>query len=214
MDINMDTVNVGALAFSVIAAVAGVIVARWEWLDRPKQRWVFDVGRSKLKEQKVPPNVTKFEKIDYETEAFNMSVTVRFVGDRAARHVRVYPVGVHRIEAPNGDKSLRRSLITQGNDPLEVKFVVPPLNHQKEDPYLEVRWITLRPLREHGHRIGLRRNHEYENWRWHWRSLRPRRRDGEGWWKFRLVRTQGQWVKERGHPLATIPWPREPFTYY
>ncbi|WP_160051229.1 hypothetical protein [Nocardiopsis sp. FR26] len=206
----MDTVNISALVFSAIAAVAAVTVARWEWLDRPGHTWRFSISRDRWS---TPPKGGRAQKVDHEKDPYGMTIKVFCEGDIPARDVRLRPVGVYHVEAPEGIRSVTQSMMMPGGDPLEINCQVPSLEEQKEEPYLEVVWTTLRPLREHGERISLRRYREHQHWRWYWRSLRPRRREGEGWWRYRLVRTQGRWVRERRNPLATVPWPHGPITY-
>lgn len=209
---SFDPVNVGALIFSFIAAVAAVIVACWEWLDRPKHTWRFSISRDRWRIDPASPTNRRLA-VDHEEDPYSMTVQVFCEGDVPARNVRIRPVGVYRVEVPDGRASVTQSMMMPGADPLEVSCEVPSLQDQEEEPYLEVVWTTLRPLREHGQRLSLRRYQDHQHWRWYWPSLRLRRREGEGWWKYRPVRTRGRWVNERSHPLATIPWERKPVHY-
>lgn len=208
-----DPVNVGALIFSFIAAVAAVIVACWEWLDRPNITWRFSISRDRWRDDPESPTGRRIA-VDHEKDPYSMTIQVFCEGDVPARDVRIRPVGVFRVEAPDGRRSVQQSMMMPGSDHLEVSCVVPSLEDQKEEPYLEVVWLTLRPLREHGERISLRRYRDHQHWRWYWWSVRLRRRAGEGWWKYRPTRTRGRWVSERRHPLVSIPWERSPVTFY
>lgn len=181
-------INAWALVFSVIAAFASVIVARWEWYDRPRLVW--RIRQFRPDQDRWPSH----------------KAHVHADGSDAALAVEIRCVGYRGYEL----KDDRRSRMIQGSDPLEVLFE--PYDDES-DAFIEITWSSDRPRRRHGQRLNTATG-EWEVWRWYWRSLRARRdraalrgplRRWTRYIEFRLVRTRGRWVPIDARPLHDIP---------
>lgn len=164
-----------------VAAVAAIFAARWEWLDRPERVW-------RYRSVYTNPNLGSRVRVVVHADGTGL-----FFNARAG----IYGRGVKRA----GDWQ-QANAMARGADPFELTAYLD--SPEKGPAWVEVRWITFRPRREHGERINLH-TREFQEWKWFWRSLSVKPRPGDPWWKMWPHRTEGDWVTVRKSPRAQIP---------
>jgi hypothetical protein len=184
-------VNLWALVFSVIAATASIIVARWEWFDRPQHDWRFQITKDNSR-----PWTVEFE--------------IHAEGTAVAVNVRTRLIGFLDL-TPSETKRHQSKPMTTGTEPIKMRLEFP--SDEGDPAFVEIVWTTPRPLREHGRRWNGTTG-DWQEWKWHWRSLRLRQsraaRQGRArllgrFRGYRLVRTEGEWVPYVPRPIHEIP---------
>ncbi|MFD9240635.1 hypothetical protein ACFV0D_01605 [Streptomyces sp. NPDC059556] len=196
------------LIFAVLAAFASLVVARWEWFDRPQHGWNVHVSRDRGADETLPTG----KKVYRRRQA---TFSVYAVGTAVVHTVRVRAPGASHVGKPEkGEdvrevverRSLYRPTMSVGSKPIELIVFFP----EAKKVYIEITWIRLRPYRMFGERIDARALADdelpaWERWQWSWRSLRPRCCAGGKRWMIWPVRTQGRWVPADEHPRIKIP---------
>lgn len=182
-------INLWALVFSVIAAVAGIIVARWEWMDRPTTGWQIVFPKPHFDERGRPR---------YQAAVF-------FQGEASIDDVEVHGIGYRTWTESDENR------IPWNPSSDHLLFHYEPFEEGQE-AYIEITWTTHRPLRHRGMRANTQ-TRIWQVWRWHWRSLRIKRAPGRRpehpkWLRFfdyRPIRTKGRWVNLTRVPMIRIP---------
>lgn len=178
------------LVFSLVAATAGIVLWRLEWLKAPQQVW-------RVRRHLVPP----------------VPVSDTGPAQPGRVDVRVHPDGretVYSVVCTLRGASVaggrrprtRRNRCSPGSEPLHLALVLP--QPDPGDLWVEVTWVTFRLSLHHGERINVHTG-EFLRWRWSWWSLRLGRRPGEGWSSVRPYRTRGRWIHHSARPMALIP---------
>ncbi|WP_405606403.1 hypothetical protein [Streptomyces sp. NBC_00076] len=191
--------NLWTLVAAVAAALASIVVARWEWFDRPQHGWNVHVSS------------------DHGTDEPRKRATfsVHAVGTAVVHTVKVKAPGAFYVGKPEtGEtaeeaeerRSMYRPTMGVGSKPIEFMALFPASGKV----YIEITWIRLRPYRMFGERVNARaladgESTDWERWQWSWRSLRPRSRAGGRWWMVWPIRTDGRWVSTEEPSRIKIP---------
>ena len=178
----METfILLATLFFAALAAVAAAAAARWEWLGLSQHVWRYKT---------VYTDPGQGNRVD---------VTAHAEGAGLFYNVRA---GIYGPAVKQAGDWQQASAMARGSDPFELTAFLD--SAEKGDAWVEIRWITFRPRREHGERINLNTG-EFQEWKWLWRSLRVNPRPGDRRWKMWPHRTRGEWRTARKSPRAQIP---------
>ncbi len=180
---NVGRVEGLTLVFSLVAATAGIVLWRLEWLKAPRHAW-------RVRRHLVRPGPGREGRCD----------------------VYVLPEGRYTVYSVvctlHGDSVRGKRLRTRRNrvspDSSPLHLTVSLADPDPEDLWVEITWVTLRPCLHHGERIDVHAG-QFLRWAWLWRSLRVRGRPGEGVAGLRLCRTRGRWKYSSALPLVMIP---------
>lgn len=172
------------LFLAAVAAVSGVALLAWEWIDRPRLSWAIRERRPLATHDGSPARLAK------------VALEIFADGSGVAHGVHVAAVGCS-AEPPGAldqwDDDLSAMQMTSSSPPIHVMVSLP----DDDGPVaLEIHWTKMRPHRAMGFRVDLA-GYQTFNWRWHWTSLRWRER--------RLVRLRGRWVPSKSHLRHSIP---------
>ncbi len=182
-------VEVLTLLFSLVAATAGIVLWRLEWLKAPQHAWRVrrHITPSSPRTATDPPRPGRVDvHVLSEGRGTVYSVVCTLRGASAA--------GLR--------PRVRKNRVSPDSEPLHLSVTLP--DPDPGDLWVEVTWVTFRPSLHHGERINVHTG-EFLRWRWSWSSLRLGRRPGEGWESARLYRTRGRWIHHSARPLALIP---------
>nr|WP_024126157.1 hypothetical protein [Streptomyces sp. FR1]AHE38775.1 hypothetical protein pFRL2_100c [Streptomyces sp. FR1] len=197
------------LVAALAAALASIVVARWEWFDRPQHGWNIHVSSDHGTDEAHPETGKKV----YRRKRATFSVYA--VGTAVVHTVKVTAPGSLHVGKPEKGEDVKeaaerrglyRPTMSVGSKPIE--FIV--FFHDSGKTYIEITWIRLRPYQMFGERVDARaladgESPAWERWQWSWRSIRPRCCTGGRWWMIYPVRTKGRWVSAEYPSRIEIP---------
>lgn len=181
-------VNFLALLFSIIAAVAAVVVVVWEWQRHPNYRWEF-----------CPNDPPEDFTHPHCNGGDHRGVRVEPRGTAIAYHVVLNVDEGAAFVDREGDLNSASELV-RDDEPLTMTICVP---EDSEGWHAVLVWNRYRPWTQ----LAVRMNQmgRKSHWHWKWSSLRFRRRTTAGYFRPRAYRTKGEWRAYRDWSYIQVP---------